>query len=407
MANYRRAYSEEIFNCFPKLNQPIFTPFGSYIVDECDPNIVEDRVLKVLKTILSPKAIVEDPNTFHILAESKMTVLGTLMSYHFPPMIKAYHINSILLSRADCGPLKHNSLNNYLSFNLQGRKAILKEAFLLSLPDTLQHSEEWVDVESLISSGAMITDKAILIREFLRQESLVRPATAEIEIKRAESGEGMYIRCTGKMRRQLDEESEKEEDDWPGSWKNIGVFDTLSEAKQQMQELDWVIYHLPSNAFIPLPAKELFSGATILQGTQHGLLISLQRLVRAFKSHSSCTFTKITVRESGYTLPIYNIPGTHKVLYVAFVRIIDDLEQRERKYYNMPLFLYDSREYNIRIRGNDYPQVNYFFDKIDVGAPYDSLPDYDCCEFELFGGFEHGCFQSADEECSFPEHPNP
>ena len=101
MANYRRTYNEEIFNCFPRLNQPIFTPFGSYIVDECDPSIVEDCILKVLKTIISPKAMVEDPDTFHILAESKMTDLGTLMSHHFPPMIKDYHISSILLSRGD------------------------------------------------------------------------------------------------------------------------------------------------------------------------------------------------------------------------------------------------------------------------------------------------------------------
>ena len=282
----------------------------------------------------------------------------------------------------------------------------MKEAFLLSLPDTLMHSGEWVGVENLISSGTAITDKAELIREFLQQESLIRPVTTEIEVKRSEDDEGMYVRCTGKQRRQQDRDSGKEEDDWLGSWENIGVFDTLDQARQMMWELDRIIYHLPSNAFIPLPAKELFSGATILQGSQHGLLISLQRLVHVFKSRSSCEYTTITVRESEYTLPIYNIVGAHQVLYVAFVRVIDDLEQRERKYYNMPLFLYDSNEYNIRNRGNDYPQVNYFFDKIDVGTPYTGLPEYDCCQYELEEGSNSGCFQSASGECAFPEDPD-
>ena len=405
MANYRRTYNEEIFNCFPRLNQPIFTPFGSYIVNEVDPSEVEDTLMMILKTLISPKVIASDPRIFHILAESKMTCLEELLGKHIPPSIKDFHINSISLRRADCGPLRRSSNNNYLTFRVEGRKDILREALLLSLPDALGHSEEWVSLETLIFSGRLITGKLMLIKELLDpQLSVVK---AEVELKEDEADGKLYIRCTGKKRRSyIDEKSEKEVDDWAGSWENLGVFDTLEEARLKVEALARFIHHMPSNAFIPIPVKDLFRGAILLHGNHHGLLISLQALVWAFRNRSKCPSTKITIRKSSYTLPVYNIPGVSKVLHVAFVRVVEDLEQQERRYYDMPFFLYDGREYNVRTRGAGVQVVTHFFDKIDVGAPDTSLPEYDCCQYELEEGSNSGCFQSASGECAFPEDPD-
>ena len=403
MADYRRAYTEKIFNCFPGLNQPIFTPFGNYIVHECDPDVVSDAVVKVLKTVISPRIVAGDPRLFSILNESKMIDMEVLMKRFIPSSIKSYHISSILKSREDCGPLRCNSNQSYLTFGIRGRKEILREAFLSGLPNALGHSKGWVSVETLIQEERMVTDKVTLIREYIQYE-FVAPKTDEIELKQDAFDGTMSIRCTGKKRRLIDEDSKEEGEEWSGSWENIGVFDSLREVEIRVKELERIIYHLPSNAFDPLPSKLLFRGATLMHGNHHGLLISIQTLQQAFGNRSSrgaSVLTKITVRESEYVLPIYNIPGTVKSLHVAFVRVADDLEGRERKYYDMPIFLYDGNEYNIRTRGADANQVLHYLDKIDREAPDSGLPEYDCCEFELGYGYDCGCFQCTDEECFF------
>jgi hypothetical protein len=315
-----------------------------------------------------------------------------------------------LMSREDCGPLTPHK-GSYMRFHFVGRKLLLEEAFIISLPDSLQYSTEWVDLDTLVEEQKLITNNRELINEFL-QERVFPPSDSvgeqhlslneEVEIKRKTATNKLYLRCTGKKRKQSTESKlVSEEDDWPGSWANIKIFDNLGDIEAQTSSLYRTIYHLPPNAFIPLPVTDLFRGAILLHGGQHGVLISFQTLAAVFKRTSKCEFTKITIRPSQYSLPVYNVLGTRQILHVAYIRVVE--QQPQQHFYDLPIFLYDAKEYNIRTRGAEAYHALHFFDKIDVGGGDATLPSYDCFDYDLCEGLDYGCFRSSDESCNFPE----
>ena len=414
MAEHRTCYECKLFSCYSHLNTPKHTPFGTYIVGQCDPDVVEDYLLRVLKTILTAAVIGKHRHLFFLLSgfevRAKPNKLQCLMESYIPHTIRGYNINTILMCRTDCGPLSpHNG--SYMSFHLAGRKLLLEEAFIISLLESLQDSTEWVELDTLIAEKKLITNDRGLINEFLR-ERVFPPAdpndeqylflSDEVEMKRNSATNTVYLRCTGKRRRRsIESKSVSEEDDWQDSWLNIKIFDTIKEMEEMTSSLYNMIYHLPTNAFTPLPSTDLFRGAILLHGGQHGVLISFQTLARAIRRVSRCEFAKITIRPSTYSLPIYNIPGARHILQVTYIRVVEQHPQQH--FYDMPIFLYDAKEYNVRTRGAETYRELHFLDRIDVGGEDTSPPEYDCFNYELQEGIDHVCFQSSDESCGFQE----
>ena len=170
MAGFRLSYECKMFSCFSALNTPKYTPFGTYIVSECCPDILENHILRVLKTILTATMIGKHRDIFYLLARfetrGKPNILQSLLEAYLPHTLRGYHVSSILMRREDCGPLTPID-NSYVRFDLAGRKLLLEEAFIISLPDSLQNLTEWVDLDTLIEEKKLITDDRGLINEFL------------------------------------------------------------------------------------------------------------------------------------------------------------------------------------------------------------------------------------------------
>ena len=240
MAGVRLSYECKMFSCFPNLNTPKYTPFGTYIVSMCDPDIVESYVLRVLKTILTPAVVGKQRHLFSLISgfeeRRKPIILQRLLESYIPHTISGYDVSSILMRRGDCGPLTPHK-GNYMRFHFAGRKLLLEEAFIISLSGSLQCSTEWIDLDTLIEEQKLITNNRELINEFL-QERVFPPSDSvgeqhlflseEVEIKRKTETNTLYLRCTGKKRKQsIESKLVSEEDDWSGSWANIKLFDNL------------------------------------------------------------------------------------------------------------------------------------------------------------------------------------
>ena len=385
-------YTEEpIFNCFQRLDSPFFTVFGVLTVKIVHPHLLGGFLLRLLKTLLSPIFICEEPNThlFNLISRQQVSMTELVQSY-IPEYLVREHIFTLMFYRKNRqkeDPVKFVEDNYEMLIELSNRKEIMREAFFLYFRSHCDPSEGWVPVVTLIQEGRFITEHKDIVNEIIneafshekRQNKIIN-IVAGVQGKRVENQTSiLLLRCSSKRHKTRRTMERKEHHDRAvllADWEHLREYSSSREINRVSARYFHDLPHSPENMFAPIPLNKLCNGATILKGCQHGLLTSFQSLNSCFSCCRDTRGSYLTMRNSSYTLPVYNIPGKRQNLYVSYVSVVEP-DRHKDIVFNMPVFLYDNNQFHLRTVENSLSIQTLYLQKIQVGVPVIPLDDID------------------------------
>jgi hypothetical protein len=278
----------------------------------------------------------------------------------------------------------------------------------MQLRSVLRQSEGWVELETLIADNDLLTNDREIIKRYIDDEIKTDQqffVADGIEIRRDITSNKTQLRYDAKKNKVSTSLGTRFIDDREDAWENISTFENHQAILDKMGEMYREVYHLPENFTTPISSHMLFMDGVILHGDQHGLLLGL----KVFKERCyQCRRDGIvlTVRPSSYTLRVYNIPGERVNLYVTYIRVEETSwgpPFEEAKFFNMPVFLYSDKEYQLRtISKKD--SVDYYLHKIEKGVPAQQnvIAGDSYFSDDTHKDVEEGCFQCSDASCWFP-----
>ena len=414
MAEHRTSYSmEPIFDCFSKLCDRMITIFGILVIHTCDPRILSRFIIRVMKTLVDPKFVSRTPYIFQTLSDGEHIRTERIIAGYLPPYMGGHDVRTVFEDERRYtlgGPIHFDDHHRYgeVCFTLDDKEALLDQAFFLNLRTVLkQYNGEWVDLSTLIDEHLIITSNKDTISEYINKK-IRNPTTSRIS-ERILLAEGVeykveddriQLRFSTKRFRSLSlSDSEVKSNSGTGSWNDIIPFNSEEDIAEHWEQLACDYHHQPANLFQPISFSLLFKGATLLHGEQHGILISMQRLSFIFSSHTQYSY--LAVRESSYRLKVYNIADAYVNLYVSYIRV-----KRDPTFFNIPVFLYDSDRYQLRVIDDIREGCKYYLHKMnprveDVDSRY-YIGEHDGLSFAEHFSSEDGCFQCWEEGCDFP-----